>query len=82
LGPQSRPLLKITMSKSGALFVDGTNSSFADLDARLARLAERGGEVWYYREDGQEDPPPIALDVMSLVLSHRVPVSMSSRSEN
>ncbi len=35
--------------------------------------------VWYYREAGQQELPPIALDVMKAVVETRFPIRLSSR---
>ena len=72
-------ILKVSVLQSGKLLADGTEIPLDGLDARLAQVKSQNGVVWYYREGGQGEPPPVAMEVMKLVVKHSVPVSMSSK---
>jgi hypothetical protein len=72
-------VLKISVMKSGDIFADGIKVSMADLEPLLAANAQKRGVVWYYRETGQEEPPPQATQVIQLVIKHKRPVRMSAK---
>ena len=67
------------MSKEGRLTVDGATSSVVALRESLQRLSKQSGVVWYYREAGQQEPPPIALEVMQAIVETRLPIRFSGR---
>jgi len=73
------PVLKIAVFADGRLTVDGTASTIEALRGSLRDLSEKRGVVWYYREAGQQEPPPIAMEVMKAVVEARTPVRLSSR---
>jgi hypothetical protein len=58
----------------GSRFVE---ASLDELDRTLERLAADGGAVVYSRDDPAEQPHPIALEVMGLVVEHRLPVRLA-----
>jgi hypothetical protein len=72
-------ILKVSVLQSGKLLADGTEIPLDGLDTRLAQIKSQNGVVWYYREGGQSEPPPVAMEVMKLVVKHSLPVSMSSK---
>jgi uncharacterized protein YcfL len=72
-------ILKVSVLQSGKLLADGTEIALADLDARLSEVKSQNGVVWYYREGGQGEPPPVAMEVMKLIVKHSLPISMSSK---
>jgi hypothetical protein len=74
-------ILKVSVLQSGKLLADGNEITLDSLDARLAQLKSQHGVVRYYREGGQGEPPPVAMEVMKLVVKHSVPVSMSSKAD-
>jgi hypothetical protein len=49
------------------------------LQDSLRSLSEKHGAVWYYREAGLQEPPPIAVEVMKAVVDARIPIRLSSR---
>src|SRR5262249_39043967 len=73
------PVLKVAVFADGRLTVDGTASTIETLRESLRSLSEKHGVVWYYREAGQQEPPPIAMDVFKAVLDARLPIRLSSR---
>ncbi len=72
-------ILKISVFKSGEIKADGKMVSQKDLDILLATNAQRNGVIWYYREAGQEEPPPQAMEALHLIIKHKRPISMSSK---
>jgi len=73
------PVLKIAVSANGQLTVDGKASTVQALQKLLLHLSEQHGAVWYYRETGHQNPPPIAMDVMKALVEAQVPIRFSSR---
>ena len=73
------PVLKVAVFADGRLTVDGTASTVQALRKSLQSLSEKHGVVWYYREAGQQEPPPIAMEVIKAVVEARVPIRLSSR---
>jgi hypothetical protein len=73
------PVLKVAVFADGRLTVDGTAATIQSLQTSLHALSEKHGVVWYYREAGQQEPPPIAMDVMKAVVEARLPIRLSSR---
>jgi hypothetical protein len=77
----SSPTLKIAVLSDGRLFVDGAPSSIPALRNALRNLAQEKGVVWYYRQAGNQDPPPIATEVINEVIQARVPIRLSSKAD-
>ena len=73
------PVLKVAVFADGRLTVDGTATTIQSLEASLRTLSEKHGVVWYYREAGQQEPPPISIEVMKAVVEARLPIRLSSR---
>jgi len=76
---KDRPVLKIAVFVDGRLSVDGEPSSIQALRQSLRGLAKEHGVVWYYREGGKKEPPPIATEVINEVIQARVPIRLSSK---
>jgi hypothetical protein len=72
-------VLKVSVLHSGKLLADGAEIRLDELDARLSQIKTRNGVVWYYREGAQGEPPPIAMEVMKLLVKHSLPISLSSK---
>ncbi len=73
------PVLKVAVFADGRLIVDGVPSSLEELRESFKKLREQGGMVWYYRESGQDEPPPIAMEVVEAVIEAKLSVRLSSR---
>src|SRR5215469_6096384 len=72
-------VLKVAVFADGRLTVDGSASTVLALRESLRSLGEKHGVVWYYREAGLQEPPPIATEVMKAVVEARLPIRLSSR---
>ena len=73
------PTLKISVYQNGKVVVNGDDISIDELKTELSDLKSKNGVVWYYREAGEEEPPPIATEVISTVIEYQLPVSLSSK---
>lgn len=71
-------VLKVAVSRSGAIRLDGVPVTLEELRRELAAVAGTDAEVWYYREDGQGEPPKEAMSVIQAIVEHELPVSLSS----
>jgi hypothetical protein len=72
-------VLKIAVFTDGRLAVNGKAASLDELRSSLKQLSGINGAVWYYREAGDQEPPPIAMEVMKAVVEARLPIRLSSR---
>ena len=73
------PVLKVALFADGRLTVDGEASTIQSLQESLRALSAKDGVVWYYREAGQQEPPPIAMEVINAVIEARLPIRLCSR---
>ena len=73
------PILKVSVLVSGAVLLDGEPVSLEELGARLERLKADRPVIWYYREAAGGEPPAEAMQVMKLVVDHRLPISLCSK---
>lgn len=71
-------VLKVSVFLSGKLLIDGAETSLAELDVRLGQTKAQNGVVWYYREILEDQPPALAIEVLKLILNHRLPVRLST----
>lgn len=72
------PVGRIRVTRQGEIFFDDARITLEALRASLAGLRARRGVVWYYREAAGSDAPAAAMDVIRLVVEHRLPISMST----
>ena len=75
------PILKIKVLIFGKVMIGAEPVSLERLDQELSILKEKRGAVWYYREEGAQEPPAIAAEVISLIIKHQLPISFSSKSD-
>jgi len=75
----TKPHLKISVLKSGKIMIDGNEATLTQAEQRLTRLKSEGGTVWYYREAGQQEPPPEAMQVIKLIADNRLPITLSGK---
>jgi hypothetical protein len=79
--PPQGPVLKVSVLQSGKILLDGTEATIPQVERRLAELKSEGGAVWYYRQAGEQKPPPEAVQVIKLVTDNGLPISLSSKSD-
>ncbi len=71
--------VEISVLMSGQILIDGIASTIDQVDERLTQLKSEGGTVWYYREAGQQEPPPEAMQIIKMVVENELPISLSSK---
>jgi hypothetical protein len=72
-------VLKIAVTADGHVTADGRAVSIDALTPILRDLAKSQGTVWYYREAVGAEPHPNALKVLSAIVDHNLPVSLSTK---
>jgi hypothetical protein len=72
-------VVKISALSNGTLLLNGKSTELPSLEAALKSASTAGGEVWYYRENPAQEPPPSATAAIQLVIKYRLPVSFSSK---
>jgi hypothetical protein len=77
----SAPVGRIRVSRTGQISFDGAPVTLEELIPLLRELRAAGGAVWYHREPADAEPTPNAKAVVGLVIEHRLPISMSTRSD-
>jgi hypothetical protein len=78
-GPARGPVVKLRVYKDGRVTLDDHPATMSEVRDALDRLRSERGSVLYYREAGQEEPPPVAMEVMHAIVEARLPVRLSSR---
>jgi biopolymer transport protein ExbD len=73
------PVIKVSVFADGRITADGSPATVDSLRESFKKLAEQKGAVWYYREAGQAEPPPQAMQVMQAVVEAGLPIRLSSR---
>jgi biopolymer transport protein ExbD len=72
-------ILKVSVLQSGKVLTNENEVSLQELENQLIQTKNQNGVVWYYRENAQDEPPPVAMKVVELVVKHKVPISLSSK---
>ena len=72
-------MARVSALANGSLLLNGQKSDIQKIEVEFKRLKQAAGVVWYYRENGQGEPPPSAMAVIKLVVDYRLPLSMSSK---
>jgi hypothetical protein len=76
VSPQAQPeaskpgaaIAKVKVTLSGEVYLNGHPVSVEELRDGLDRVKDVGGEVWYYRECPQREPPPEVSGVVKSVI--------------
>jgi hypothetical protein len=76
---QNSNILKVAVMHDGRIFADGQHTTLSSLRDTLMELSKNNGSVWYYREEGQAEPPPEATQVIQAIIDNRLPVKLSSK---
>jgi len=77
--PTDAPSLKIWISKTGSVDINGKQVEVESVGPMLAELAQRKGEVFYGRDAAEEDPHPNGMKVLQMVIASGLPVRMSTK---
>ena len=71
-------ILKVMVSEDGRIHLDGTAVSLQALRDEFAAVAGTEATVWYYRANGEADPPEEATQVIQAVIDNQLPITLSS----
>lgn len=71
---ESTARLAIYVKKDGTVLLNGKKTDLKELEAALKQQKEKSGTVFYSRDDQQQDPPEIAIQVMDLVAKQELPI--------
>src|SRR5262249_36959607 len=69
---------KVAVMKSGVISFNGEIITLEQLRGELADIKSKNGIIWYYREAAHGVGPPIAAQVIKLVIENRLPISFST----
>jgi len=73
------PHIKIAVYVDGRINADGSPATIGSLKESFKKLAKENGEVWYYREAANREPPAQAMQVMQAVVEAGLPIRLSTR---
>jgi hypothetical protein len=77
--PNSAPHATIWIGQDGSIELNGQFSDLSAVDKALSDLEQRKGSVMYGRDAPSGDPHPNGMQVIKMVVSHRLPIRMSTR---
>jgi hypothetical protein len=72
-------VIRISVLNTGRILLDGREVNMSDLRGALEKAKERREIVWFYRQSGGDKPPAEAVEVFQLIVTHQVPVSLSTK---
>ena len=77
--PDAR-VLRVKVTQSGEVYLDGQLKTLAEAEAELERLKKERGAVLYYREESaQHQPHPNALKIIHKIEELQLPVGLSEK---
>jgi hypothetical protein len=74
-------ILKVIVRANGEVLLDGGRVTLHELGRAIQEGPKNSASVWYHREDAGAEPHPVAMQVMQLIVSHRLPVRLSARAD-
>ena len=77
--PSVPSVVRIWVSRTGSIQLDGKQVDLAAVNATLTELAKHKGAVLYGRDDPGQAPHPNAMKVMQLVVEKRLPIQLSTK---
>ncbi len=78
---EATAVLKVSVLRDGRVLVEGEESTLEEIEQRFKGLKSVDGVVWYYREGADEEPHPIASEVIQLVINERLPIALFNESD-
>lgn len=75
----ARPVAQVRVYKDGRLTLDDKAATIEDVRRAFDRLRGARGSVAYYREAAQQEPPPVAMEVMRAIVEAKLPVQLSTK---
>lgn len=79
LSAMAEEIGKIHVYNDGKITYNQKEVSLLKLHDELRALKKNNGTVWYYREDGEDEPHPQAANVIQAVIGAGLPISLSSK---
>jgi hypothetical protein len=73
------PILRLSVLASGKVLLEGKESNIPEIRKALEKTKASGGVVWYYRENGKDEPPSQAMELIEVIVENKLPISMSSK---
>lgn len=80
-GTSDHVVLKVWVSSSGVIQVDGNTTSLGDLDRQIYEVRMRNGVVWLYCASQQGKAARVAAGVSDLASRRQVPLKISNMSD-
>jgi hypothetical protein len=74
-------VLRISVLSSGRILLEGKKATLAKVKRARARAQSARSPVWYYRESSKGGPPIEAIEIVKLVVEHKLPISLSSKAD-
>lgn len=72
--PESKTRLAIYVTKDGRIFLNEKSTNLKELEEALKQHKLKAGTVFYSRDDRQQDPAEIAIQVMDLIAKQELPI--------
>ena len=72
-------VLKLSVLVDGTVLLNGSSIMLTDLAQALDAPPREDLVVWYYRENAAGEAPPVAAEVMKLIVQRRLRVRLSSK---
>ncbi len=79
--PAKKPVLKVSVMRSGTILADGAEITPERLDLRIGQVQRAGGVVWLYREPTKGVPPAETMQVLNMTVKHALRVRNSARAD-
>ena len=73
--------IKIGLLASGAILFDGQPADLAELDSRLSQANRSQDQVLYYEEDLGQDGSLHSVEIVKLVIKHRLAINLSTKAD-
>ena len=73
--------IKIGLLASGAILFDGQPADLAELDSRLSQANRSQDQVLYYKEDLGPDGSQQSMEIVKLVVKHKLAISLSTKAD-
>ena len=72
--------IRIKIAGDGEIVVDDAPLTLEQFQARINACDPTKTIVWYFRENPDAaTPPPTAMQVLGIVMTRRIPISLSSK---
>ncbi|HTC86780.1 MAG TPA: hypothetical protein VK686_00710 [Bryobacteraceae bacterium] len=73
--------IKIGLLASGEISLDGQQVDLEQLDARLSQANSSQDQLLYYKQDQGPEESPHSMEIMKLVVKHKLPISFSTKDD-